>query len=170
MTQHTLDRSKGNWFEVEQWDTLSGGLPVYRGFARPLSEGKNYIDPPTDRQPKNIPVAAHRIIDQWFLERFGFNFRTQALFGSGSLDKATIHAEEGGEVGLIRPNADFMFCWSPHSYDLFGEYAQLKSDDEIASLLEKLEFTTDNLDQAIMSGHEIMLASDSFVAEKILHI
>lgn len=169
MTQHTFDRSKGNWFGVEQWDTLSGGLPVYRGFSRPLAEGKNPISPPTDRQPKNIPVAAHRLIDQWFLERFGFNFRTRALFGSGSIDKATIHAEDG-EVGIIRPSSDFMFCWSPHSYDLFGEYAQLQSDDEIAALLEKLEFTTENLDQAIMSGHEIMLASDSFVAEKILHI
>ena len=169
MTQATIDLSKGNWFKVEQWDTLSNGLPIYRGFSRPLNEGKNHIDPPTDRQPKNIPVAAHRIIDQWFLERFGFNFRTRALFGSGSLEKATAHAE-GGEVGLIRPNSDFMFCWSPHSYDLFGEYAQLKSDDEIADLLEKLEFTTENLDQAIMSGHEIMLASDSFIAEKLLHI
>lgn len=169
MTQNKIDRSKGNWFEVEQWDTLSGGLPVYRGFSRPLTEGTNHIAPPTDRQPKNIPMAAHRIIDQWFLERFGFNFRTRALFGSGSTEKAEAHAE-GGEIGLIRPAADFMFCWSPHSYDLFGEYAQLESDEQLPELLERLEFSTENLDEAIRSGHEIMLASDAFIAEKIRYI
>lgn len=169
MTQHTIDRSTGNWFRAEQWEALSEGLPVYRGFSRPLAEGSNPITPPTDRQPKNIPLAAHRIIDQWFLERFGFNFRTKALFGSGSTEKAKAHAE-GGEVGLIRPASDFMFCWSPHSYDLFGEYAQLASDEQIPELLERLEFTTDDLSQAIRSGHEIMLASDAFIAEKIRYI
>lgn len=169
MTTQTTARSNANWLSIDQWDVLSGGMAVYRGFSRPLDEDKNIISPPSDRQPKNIPLAAHRIIDQWFLDQFGFNFRTQALFGSGSLEKAKAHAQEG-EVGFIRPNADFMFCWSPHSYDLFGEYAQLESDDKIAEMLEKLEFSTENLDQAIMSGHEIMLASDSFTAEKLLHI
>lgn len=169
MTTYIFDRSKGNWFEAEQWDVLSTGLPVYRGFDRPLAEDKNSITPPADRQPKNIPLPAHRIIDQWFVERFGFHFRTRALFGSGSIEKAEAHAS-GGEVGLIRPNSEFMFCWSPHSYDLFGEYAQLESDEQIPELLEKLEFSVENLDQAIMSGHEIMLASESFAAEKIRYI
>lgn len=167
MTTLTFDRSKGLWFNVTEWETLSGGLPVYRGFSRPLANDSDIFLAPVDRKPKNIPEQAHHIIDAWFLENFGINFRTRAFYGTGSLEKAQDHAQQDGEVGLLRPNADFSFCWSPHSYDLIGEYAQLESDDQIIEMLEKLEFTAENLEQAIMSGCEIMLASDSFIVEKV---
>lgn len=169
MTKLTLDRSHGTWFKAEEWDTLTGGLPVYRGFTRPL-EGTMTLDAPTDRKPKNIPEVAHRIIDDWFLEKFGVNFRTRAVYGTGSLENAQSHAGPDGEVAIIRPNADFSFCWSPHSYDLFGEYAELKSDDEIMTMLEKLEFRADNLEQAVMSGYEIMFASETFTVERLMTI
>lgn len=169
-TKMNVDRSKGVWFKAEQWEELTGGLPVYRGLSRPLAEDKITLYAPSDRAPKNIPEAAHRMIDDWFFEQFGVRYRTQALFGTGSLDMARARMGEEGEAVLIRPNADFTFCWSPHSYDLFGEYAQLSSDDEIAQMLEKLQFTAENLEQAVMSGNEIMLACESFTAERVRSI
>ena len=169
-TEITIDRSKGAWLKGDEWEQLRGGLPVYRGFSRPVAEDKITIYAPADRKPKNIPEAAHRIIDDWFLHRFGVRFRTQAVFGTGSLEKAIAHAGDDGEIGLISPNAEFAFCWSPQSYDLFGEYAQLTSDDQIADMLESLQFSAENLEQAVMSGHEIMLACDSFTIERMRSI
>lgn len=161
MTVLSYDRSKGFWLQATDWEKLTGGLPVYRGFTRPLADDKVTLVTPTKRLPKNIPVAAHNSIDDWFYGRFGVKFRTQAVYGTGSLEKAIEHAGSNGEVAIIRPNSDFLFCWSPHGYDLLGEYAQLEDDAQINDLLEKLAFTTDHLDQAVMSGHEIMLAADS---------
>lgn len=169
-THNLFDRSKGTWFKAEDWETLTTGLPVYRGFSRPLTEDKMTIYAPVNRQPKNIPLPAHHRIDAWFTQQFGIPFRSRAVYGTGSLDKAQEHAGEAGEVALIRPNGDFSFCWSPNCYDLYGEYAMLDSDEQIEAMLEKLAFRAEALEQAIMSGYEIMLAADSFTVERVCTI
>lgn len=170
MTQPTLDKSKGTWFKAEDWDNLTGGLPLYRGVFLPLEQGKVQIPAPINRTPKNLPMHVHTFVDQWFVQHLGAPFRSQALYGTGNFEKAQAHAGAEGEVVLIRPNQDFTFCWSPNSYDLAGDYAQLESDDHLEQMLLEAQFNTTDLEQALLSGHEIMIISDSFTAERVLTI
>lgn len=160
----------GVWFEAQQWEGLTSGLPVYRGFTRPLETNTLLLEAPINRSPKNIPEHDHHLIDAWFLEQYGAPFRSGAVYGTGNFAKAKEHAGPEGEVAILRPNAEFTFCWSPQCYDLMGEYAQRDPEVDLARFLADFAFQQTDLEQAIMSGHEIMLISPSFTVERVLSI
>ncbi|AQS50461.1 hypothetical protein PAEH1_00945 [Paenalcaligenes hominis] len=170
MTITRQGSNAGVWFQADEWEQLTGGLPIYRGFTRPLESETVHLKAPSNRPPKNIPKHDHHAIDAWFLEHFGAPFRSGALYGTGNFEKAVAHAEPDGEVALIRPNAEFTFCWSPLSYDLMGEYAQREASSDLIAFLEGLQFQQHDLEQAALSGHEIMLVSPSFTIERVLTI
>lgn len=167
-TKHVNQR--GVWFEVDQWQELTGGQPIYRGFTRTLEADRVHLAAPINRPPKNIQEHDHHQIDAWFLEQYGAPFRSGAIYGTGNFDKAVAHAGPDGEAAILRPNAEFTFCWSPHSYDLVGEYLQRDTNLSIEAFLESLAYQQCGLEQAILSGHEIMIISPSFTIERILSI
>lgn len=160
----------GVWFDAEQWESLTAGLPIYRGFTRPLETNTLLLEAPINRSPKNIPEHDHHLIDAWFLEHYGAAFRSSAVYGTGNFDKAKEHAGLAGEVAILRPNAEFTFCWSPQCYDLMGEYVQRNPEIDLIQFLADFGFQQKDLEQAIMSGHEIMLISPSFTVERVLSI
>lgn len=170
MTNTTQSNQAGIWFEVDQWQDLTGGQPIYRGFTRPLEAEAFQLAAPINRPPKNIQESDHHHIDAWFLEHYGAPFRSGAIYGTGNFDKAVDHAGPEGEVAILRPNAEFTFCWSPHSYDLVGEYAQRDLTLSLDEFLESLAYQQHGLEEAILSGHEIMLISPSFTIERVLSI
>lgn len=170
MTNTKQQGNAGVWFEAEQWESLTGGLPVYRGFTRPLEGDTWHLQAPVNRSPKNIPEHDHHLIDAWFLDNFGAAFRSGAVYGTGHFEKAKEHAGLEGEVAIVRPNAEFTFCWSPQCYDLMGEYAQKEAEQALTDFLMGLGFQQHDLEQAIMAGHEIMLISPSFTVERVLSI
>lgn len=170
MTNTIQQSHTGVWFEADQWESLAGGLPVYRGFTRPLESETWFLQAPVNRSPKNIPEHDHHFIDAWFLEHFGAAFRSGAVYGTGHFEKAKEHAGAEGEVAILRPNAEFSFCWSPLSYDLMGDYAQKDPQQPLIDFLVNLRFQQHDLEQAVMSGHEIMLISPSFTVERVLSI
>lgn len=170
MTNTKQSKQTGTWFEADQWQELTGGQPIYRGFTRPLDTETLHLAAPVNRPPKNIKEHDHHHIDAWFLEQYGAPFRSGAIYGTGNFDKAVEHAGPAGEVAILRPNAEFTFCWSPHSYDLVGEYAQRDPDVDLDEFLEGLAYQQHALEQAILSGHEIMLISPSFTIERVLSI
>lgn len=104
-----------------------------------------------------MPLHVQAEIDDWFEAHFGVRFRQRSIFSTGSLEVARDYARDTGEVRVLRPTADYCFCWSPQCEDLYGEFMNSPSDESIPMLLKRLEFRCDDLASAILSNNEIML-------------
>lgn len=119
-----------------------------------------------DRSPKNMPLPIHRVADEWFLEKFGYRFRSQALFCTSDEVVASLY----GKVYRLFPSNGFSFCWSPKVKDLFTTitlYGITAANAEaIVPVLEQSDYRCDdNLILALESDNEIMI-----VAERFFHI
>lgn len=157
-----------NWNFAVDWDNLSDGLLLLRGFRARASGEVVILSSPSDRSPVHMPLVVQVEIDNWFELRFGVRFRQRSLFCTGSMDVARDYARSDGEVRALRPNAVFSFCWSPLCVDLYGAYMDAVKCEPITDLLERLQFKCDDLSSAIRSGHEIMLVCDSVLAQTLV--
>ena len=116
------------------------------------------------RAPKDMPVEAHHVIDNWFFDKFGTRYRSQATFGTGSM----MLASEYGMSHIMLPIGEFDFCWSPTVEDLFKEFGQglnpwVRDASVITKWLSTLQYQqNNNLVQAIASGNEIMIHCESY--------
>jgi hypothetical protein len=72
---------------------------LYRGFKNSFSPGEyqnKYLECP--RRPLNTPVTIHLDADKWFNNRFGYRFRSQALFCYGSIKRAMDYGTVGSRT------------------------------------------------------------------------
>lgn len=145
------------WNSPDVWLEQSKGNRLLRGFSTRAYEEKITYSSPTDRSPVNMPWSVQIEIDNWFEARFGVRFRQRSIFATGSLDVARGYARDTGEVRVLRPLADFCFCWSPVCEDLYGEYEISQSNEKIQDMLERLDFRCHDLSAALTSHNEIML-------------
>lgn len=148
---------------VENFLFDSSGKDIFRGFSHDSPDFSIEFPSPKNRQPKDTPENIHLEMDNWFFEKFGMRFRSQATFVTGSLFVASNY----GNVRKIVPLEDYYFCWSKISKDLFGQF-QIKSEFEsIESMMNRLNFQCDDLNAAISSGNEIMIICQKFSAIKL---
>ena len=112
-----------------------------------------------DRAPKDTSDKLHKAMDDWFLEKFGFRARSNAMFATG-------HATVAGTYGslyAVFPIGDFEFVWSPNADDLTLHTENLRPD-EVPDVLEDCEFRKTNLRSAINSQNEIMISCREYYA------
>lgn len=112
-----------------------------------------------DRAPKDTSDELHKAMDDWFLEKFGFKARSNAMFATGH---ATI-AGTYGSLYAVFPIGDFEFVWSPNVDDLTLRTENLRPD-EIPDVLEDCEFRKTGLRSAINSQNEIMISCREYYA------
>ena len=138
-----------------------------------------------DRMPMDTPGSIHSYIDSWFNRRMGIPFRSHSMFCTGR----KIHAQAYGKAYIVIPIGNFSFCWSPLVEDMYeslryyvndlakededpwvpsNSIARIKyymdSEDDVAGFLEDSDYRfNENLDKAIDSGHEIMIACNEAI-------
>lgn len=140
--------------------------PMYRGVDRALPEVSIHTNM-GHRRPVNTSPAISKVADDWFLEKTGIKFRSNAVFVTG--DFAT--ARSYGDVFVMFPIGEFKFCWSPIVEDMFMMFSGMDSrnaqiDDlllhRLTSALDDANYQTTNLIEAIDSTSEIMVHCDKY--------
>ena len=160
------------WNCATTWEAQSNELLLLRVFSTRHGANVIRLSSPASRKPKNMPERVQQEMDDWFEHHFGIRFRQRAIFSTGCLDVASDYAGDYGEVRALRPAAEFCFCWSRTCIDLYGAWAahpRAHPGDPVATLLDSLDFTCEDLGSALRSGHEIMLVCSSIEATIFNH-
>jgi len=155
------------WKQSHSWIADAASQPIYRGFERTFASDVEIIASPMDRVPKHMPCEVQVLMDDWFEARFSVRFRQRSIFSSGSIEIARDYAGVWGEVRSLTPRTNYAFCWSHRCPDLYGAFEAIAPGETIEALLDRLEFTTDDISGAIRSGCEVMLVCASVAAQKI---
>ena len=148
------------------WPFDSKGLSVYRGFGNNRTEQVMEISSPKNRHPRDTPLDVQIQVDNWLEQRFGYRFRESSLFVTGDYMNAKSYAEHG-EVRVIQPLSDYVFCWSPKCCDLYEEVTLSPQGESVHDMMERLEFQCTDIYNAIKSRNEIMIICDRLKASKI---
>lgn len=144
----SLDASAQTYRQIgadcEEFLSYSTGLPVWRGISsNDLARG-DVINPilseklqtwlnvrlltvRKNREPMSTSPAIHEAVDEYFNEKFGSKFRSNAVFGTGKRLQALGYGE--GVPYLILPVSDFKFAWSPIIQDLFSDIVSAHHSD-----------------------------------------
>ena len=135
---------------------------LWRGFGKKVIQPGSLMHARLDREPKHNSKVVHRVADNWFFEKFGRRYRSQAYFCTGAQDVAKHY----GNVYEVFPLNGFNFCWSPKIRDLFTEVSLSFIDPcdtpAIIDLLERGDYREVGLTDAIRSGCEIMVCAPGF--------
>lgn len=116
-----------------------------------------------NRVPRDIPIDVHLGADDWFFENFGIRYRSQALFITGNPVSASHYAASSRHIVRVIPLGEYKICWSPINSDLFL-YGNHAKEETIEKYLELGRYQESDLEEAIKSGHEIMLYCDQYIA------
>jgi hypothetical protein len=120
---------------------------------------------PVNREPRDTSPTISKMVDDVFFESVGIRFRSNALFATGD----RVGSEEYGVSYAVFPIGQFQFCWSPIVSDMtFGlfddgglsnayQYSEEEIEFEVEHRVNSAKYTTTLLDEAIQSGHEVML-------------
>lgn len=122
------------------------------------------------RKPRDMPLATHLVINEWFVDRFGVGYREKALFCTGDPQIASGYLTNSSSRILIEPIGDYSLCYSARCKDLFAYYqfywsAPDTSVQKIRDDLDALCFvhrSNGGLDEAASSGCEVMLVANHF--------
>jgi len=128
-----------------------------------------------DRAPSDTPGECHRLINNYFTQKFGEPFRN-AMFATSVESDAAIYAIESG-ASVVFPIGNFTFVWSPRISDMFTDFIDSDGFDEkfgdceldgseerLFEILPKLRYQNTDLKAAISSGHEIMIRCKNYVS------
>lgn len=129
-------------------------MNIYRGFNK-APDSPCIKQTRKDRKPKNLELHIHQLADKIFYEKFGIKFRSQSVFCTGDI----FSAKKYGYVAIIKPIGKYEVCWSPHCHD-FIEIEE--SPLSVPDFIEDKCYQIGNLETALKSGNEIMLACDSY--------
>ena len=114
---------------------------------------------PVNRSPRDTDYTVSRIVDEWFLDKTGIRFRSNATFATGNI----LMTDDYGPPYLVFPIGEFSFSWSSKvadmTYDLLDVQGADGEDPEfITDLLDDAGYTlNDNMKSAILHGHEVMI-------------
>lgn len=144
-----------------------------------LYRGRNGMEPilyssiPTEREPRDIPVKIHNIIEKWMIDNGYAARRSNSLFVVG----AKIQASYYGEPYIIFPTNGFKFTWFKNTHDLYG---YLKDrvykgrgkllwlagpfEKKVDDIMRQTVPSTENLASALASNNEIMITGCHYYA------
>ncbi|WP_418320465.1 hypothetical protein [Piscinibacter sakaiensis] len=107
---------------------------------------------------------------EWFVEHFRVDYRGRSLFCTGDASIAAGYKTPSSTLISIEPLGDYSVCFSTKCKDLFEHYqfywsAATTSLETIRTDMASLGFVHQHnggLDEAAMSGHEVMLVAERF--------
>ncbi|WP_247539247.1 hypothetical protein [Ralstonia pseudosolanacearum] len=122
------------------------------------------------RRPRDMPFAIHKALNEWFVDRFGVDYRGGSLFCTGDAAIAAGYKKESSTLISIEPLDDYSVCYSTKCKDLFGYYQFYWSAadtpiEKIRADMDSLGFvhqSNGGLQAAATSGHEVMLVAERF--------
>lgn len=131
---------------------------LYRGMQSYSKYGSRQVH--NNRPPVSTDLRVHKIMDEWFLQNVGFRARSEAVFGTGDYDTASLY----GTVYSIFPIGEFKFCWSENVSDMYTDYPKPHKEERILqNFLKRSNYQTTDLCGAIKSKKEIMIKCDHYV-------
>ena len=112
-----------------------------------------------DRKPMSTPLPIHEFMDNWFYEKFGVRFRSNAMFVTKSQGSARLY----GNVYIVFPIGEFKYCYSSTIDDLYATIA-----NEIESKLSShyAPLTKEKFNDFLSDEDNLEFAID--IVEKIL--
>ena len=169
-------QSLGGWaFWLKENKRTSYKYNLFRGMKASPVVGEKAVR--EGRKPMSTPMWIHREIDEWFFQRFGHPFRSNAMF---AISQPSIAGEYGPEY-VVFPQGNIMFCYSTIIQDLWSavEEAMLYVEtnvphdthpeevkdliiEEVMEVLDNGRYTDENMYRAIESGTEVMVACDKY--------
>ncbi|MGO0628659.1 hypothetical protein ACTORR_01060 [Pseudomonas sp. SAR267] len=122
------------------------------------------------RKPRDMPLATHNILNEWFIDRFSVAYREKSLFCTGDALIAAGYVSEASSLILIEPVGDYSVCYSSRCKDLYSIYqfnwsTSNPSALEIRTHMDGLDFVQHHntgLEEAAATGCEVMLFAESF--------
>lgn len=117
-----------------------------------------------DRAPRDTKTLIHSAADNWFLNRFGVNYRSQAVLVTSRQDFARKYAATVDHVYRIIPMGKYSFCWSPFATDMLELVYDVSESEACQSKLASAMYQEIDLAAAHEAGHEVMLFCDQYVA------
>jgi hypothetical protein len=144
-----------------EYVTISGEeVPLYKKWVR------------QDRKPLSTTVKMHKVIDDYFFEKFNVRARSQGIFCYG--EEGRKYTEEFGSLYAVFPIGEFKYVWSPKVKDLtyaLGNLtsAELKAIDPevIGKFLDGKKYKMNGLKAALNTDCEISVICSSFYAVRI---
>lgn len=124
----------------------------------------------SERRPRTMPHHLHEISGNWFQSQFGLNFRSKAIFCSGSLAQAVSYLDDKSTLIQIWPIGRYSLCFSERCTDLFEHLAfSFKGNSfsvnevnlELANL-GYVKYENSGLENAVASQCEVMLFAENF--------
>jgi hypothetical protein len=104
-------------FLLANKSVLSRGQGLYRGIASiDWDTPALLVNVRTNRLPADMPEHMHKIVDDYFKQKFGHPYRSAAAFASGDETAAA----EYGVVCAIFPVGEYTFSTSKNVIDLFS--------------------------------------------------
>ena len=130
--------------------------PLKRGMKNKPSLLIGNVRP--DRKPTDTPLPIHEFMDNWFYEKFGVKFRSNAMFATKS-QSAQIY----GDVYIVFPIGEFKYCYSSTIDDLYATIAN-KIESKLSSHYAPL--TKEKFNDFLSDEDNLKFALD--IVEKIL--
>lgn len=120
------------------------------------------------RKPTHTDDKTHEVLDEWFHENFGIRARSETVFCLGGNGNEAMLGLYGSPY-LIFPIGDIKAIWSKKVTDLyvkmrFHDNLFEKSREEILEWMDHQGYTDDDLEGALASDKEVMLACDAYYA------
>ena len=146
--------------------------PLFRGMS---SESDPFIIKTVrleNREPSDSPQNVHDALNDYFTQRYGEPFRN-AMFAAGT----PLVSESFGNLYIVFPAGKFTFIWSREVTDLVTEWASSLEDivnteygprSDMASFMNKLNYTNQNLQEAIQANKEIMIRCEEYYGIRIM--
>lgn len=144
--------------------------PMYRGIDKQLP-AVSLQQNRAGRRPLTTNAALSKVADNWFFEKTGIRYRSNAVFTAGDYGTARSY----GDVYVMFPIGEFKYCWSPNVEDMFMLVSDLSSrvnrnapnveemiNAELINRLNNAEYKTDGLVEAIQSTSELMVYCNKY--------
>ena len=153
-----------------------GNRFLYRGSKTNENEPTlKKIKPRLDRVPRDMDANLHVMIDNYFEKKFGVRYRSEGVFGTGSI----YNAEDYGTVFAMFPIGEFSFISSPRIVDLYSNIKMNETfknmfktpfdknkfqhnQETINEYLQSKNYSSDNLAAALHKGNEIMIKCNEY--------
>lgn len=123
----------------------------------------------SSRQSMSTPRWLHDELNKLFVRKFKVPFRN-SVFCTGSDSQASVY----GMIFCIFPIGNYQYAWSPEYRDLYQTFDEYRSESDQQTFTDMAfnieSYTTTGLNEAIMTGHEIMMYTDKYYALNMNHI
>lgn len=141
-------------------------LIFYRGVSEDNPTDHPYIKQTRkNRKPRASSQHFHNIANQWFIQKFGISYRSEAIFVTSLKLSATTYAATEKHLVRVIPISAYRYCWSSKISDLLFAAKELEnaSEENIKRTLDFAEYREDDLQEAHKSGHEVMLFCEEYI-------